>query len=142
VSTLSVIFLHEVQLVFNKRCIIQHPNYCSINANYKKIIIISFRFQFLPGELVSHSSELIEDGFERLFYINGRHICNGMVIYELTRFDKRTDELYEWYYVLIERTMEDITFWNLDEMLNKWSVTIWNAIQEKVKNTDSTDSHH
>lgn len=65
-----------------------------------------------------------------------------MVIYELTRFDKRTDELYEWYYVLIERTMEDITFWNLDEMLNKWSVTIWNAIQEKVKNTDSTDSHH
>jgi len=38
--------------------------------------------------------------------------------------------------------MKEITFCNLTEMVNKWSVTICNAIQEKAKNTNSTDSHH
>ena len=76
--------------------IIQHPNYFSTYANYKKIIIISFLLQFLP-------------------------------------FDKRTDELFDWYHELIEKAMQEISFWNLTEMLNKWALEIWKELKEKVE---------
>ena len=75
----------------------------------------------------------LEDaGFDGSFYtMNISH-----VILELAGFKERTDELFDWYYELIEKAMEEITFWNLTEMLNKWVVEIWKALQDKVNGNE------
>jgi hypothetical protein len=61
----------------------------------------------------------------------------SQVILELAGFNKRTDELYQWYFELIDAALEETTFWNLDEMLDKWSANIYMdllemRLQEKV----------
>jgi len=81
----------------------------------------------------------LEDaGFDGSFYT----MDISHVILEMAGFKERPDELYEWYFELIEKALAEITFWNLDEMLVKWSVAIWNAIQEKVENTNGSDSNY
>jgi hypothetical protein len=69
---------------------------------------------------------LEELGFDCSFFtFNISH-----VILELAGFDKRTDELFVWYFKLIDKAMEEITFWNLREMLDKWSVYIYIELLE------------
>ena len=55
------------------------------------------------------------------------------VILELAGFEERTDELFDWYFELVEKAMEEITFRNLTEMLNKWAEEIWKELKEKLK---------
>ena len=103
--------------------------------NTEKLIIHLIREE-LRNKRLMHSLEDL--GFDCSFFT----LNISQVILELAGFQKRTDTLYEWYFKRIETALEEITFWNLDEMLNKWSITIWNAIQEKVKITNRTDSNY
>jgi len=46
-------------------------------------------------------------------------------ILELTRFHEEPDELYQWYFNLIDKALEEITFMNLDEKMSKWLLNIY-----------------
>lgn len=51
-------------------------------------------------------------------------------ILTLSGFQEKPDELYQWYFNLIDKAMEEITFWNLDEMMDKWSLNIYIELLE------------
>ena len=51
-------------------------------------------------------------------------------ILELAGFNEKLDELYQWYFNLIDKAIEEITFLNLDEMMNKWSLNIYIELLE------------
>jgi hypothetical protein len=55
----------------------------------------------------------------------------SQVILELAGFTERTDQLYEWYFGLLEKSLSETTFDNLDEMLEKWSLSIYIELLEK-----------
>lgn len=46
-------------------------------------------------------------------------------ILTLAGFTEKSDELYQWYFNLIDKALEEITFSNLDEMMIKWSLNIY-----------------
>lgn len=46
-------------------------------------------------------------------------------ILELAGFQEIPDELYQWYFNLIDKALEEIRFLNLDEMMYKWSLNIY-----------------
>lgn len=45
-------------------------------------------------------------------------------------FTEKPDNLYQWYFQLIDNAVEEITFLNLDEKLDKWSVNIYIELLE------------
>ncbi|HCY41239.1 MAG TPA: hypothetical protein DHV48_07785 [Prolixibacteraceae bacterium] len=45
-------------------------------------------------------------------------------------FIEKPDSLYQWYSQIIDNTVKGITFLNLDEMLDKWSVNIYIELLE------------
>jgi len=47
-----------------------------------------------------------------------------------------TIELYEWYFGLIEKALAEITFWNPDEMPDKWSKNLYADLLEKRSNSE------
>lgn len=51
-------------------------------------------------------------------------------ILEFAGFKDKPDELYQWYFKLIDKALEEITFWNLDEMMDKWSLNIYIELLE------------
>lgn len=51
-------------------------------------------------------------------------------ILTLTGFTEKPNELYQWYFKLIDKALEEITFWNLDEMMDKWSLNIYIELLE------------
>ena len=62
-------------------------------------------------------------------------------ILDLVGFQEKTDELYQWYFKLIDKALIEITFWNLDEMMDKWSLNIYIELlelrlQEKASNKE------
>src|SRR5665647_3815186 len=62
-------------------------------------------------------------------------------ILDLVGFQEKSDELYQWYFKLIDKALVEITFWNLEEMMDKWSLNIYIELlelrlQEKVSNID------
>ena len=70
----------------------------------------------------------LEDiGFDCSFFT----INIGHVILELVGFEEINDELFEWYYGLIKKALEEITLGNLNETLSKWSTNIYNELMEK-----------
>jgi len=62
-------------------------------------------------------------------------------ILDLVGFPEKSNELYQWYFKLIDKALQEITFWNLDEMMDKWSLNIYIELlelrlQEKASNID------
>ena len=62
-------------------------------------------------------------------------------ILDLVGFQEKSDELYQWYFKLIDKALVEITFWNLDEMMDKWSLNIYIELlelrlQEKAPNKE------
>lgn len=51
-------------------------------------------------------------------------------ILDLVGFHEKPDELYQWYFKLIDKALEETTFWNLDEMMDKWSLNIYIELLE------------
>lgn len=49
-------------------------------------------------------------------------------------FTEKPDNLYQWYFQIIDKAVEEITFLNLDEMLDKWSVNIYIELLEEKLN--------
>jgi len=49
-------------------------------------------------------------------------------------FSEKPDNLYQWYFQIIDKAVEEITFLNLDEMLDKWSVNIYIELLEAKLN--------
>ncbi len=49
-------------------------------------------------------------------------------------FTEKSDNLYQWYFQIIDKAVEEITFLNLDEMLDKWSVHIYIELLEAKLN--------
>lgn len=45
-------------------------------------------------------------------------------------FTEKPDNLYQWYFQIIDKAVGEITFLNLDEMLGKWSVNIYIELLE------------
>ena len=76
-----------------------------------KELVIHLIREELRNKRLMHSLEFL--GFDCSFFT--LNICQ--VILELAGFQERTDELCIWYFELIEKALEEITFWNLDEML-------------------------
>jgi len=92
--------------------------------NNKELVIHLIREELRNKRLMDSLEDL---GFDCSFFtlnISG-------VILELSGFHEKSDELYEWYFGLIEKALEKITFWNLDEMLNKWSQHLYIELLEK-----------
>lgn len=55
-------------------------------------------------------------------------------ILDLVGFQEKSDELYQWYFNLIDKALEEITFLNLDEMMIKWSMNIYiELLNQKLK---------
>jgi len=96
-----------------------------------KDLIIRLIREELRNKHLMHSLEDL--GFDCSFFtLNISHI-----ILELAGCHERPDELYEWYFELIEKALAEITFWNPDEMLDKWPAEIWKALQEKKQGSES-----
>ena len=96
-----------------------------------KDLVIHLIREELRNKRLMHSLEDL--GFDCSFFtLNISHI-----ILELAGFRERPDELYEWYFELVEKALAEITFWNLDEMLNKRPAEIWKALQEKKQGSES-----
>jgi hypothetical protein len=51
-------------------------------------------------------------------------------ILKLAGFYERSDELSQWYSDLVDKALEETTFWNLDEMLDKWSQILYAELLE------------
>ena len=51
-------------------------------------------------------------------------------ILDLLGFQDKPDELYQWYFKLIDKALEETTFWNLDEMMDKWSINLYIELLE------------
>ena len=51
-------------------------------------------------------------------------------ILDLVGFQEKSNELYQWYFKLIDKALVEITFWNLDEMMDKWSLNIYIELLE------------
>jgi hypothetical protein len=49
-------------------------------------------------------------------------------------FIEKPDSLYQWYFQIIDKAVEEITFLNFDEMLDKWSVNIYIELLEAKLN--------
>lgn len=45
-------------------------------------------------------------------------------------FTEKQDSLYQWYFKLIDKAVEEMTFLNLEEMLEKWSLNIYIELLE------------
>ncbi len=88
-------------------------------------LVIHLIKEELRNKRLMHSLE--ELGFDCSFFT----LNISQVILELAGFKERTDELYHWYFDLIENALEEITFWNLHEMLDKWSMNIYVELLEK-----------
>lgn len=92
-----------------------------------------------PQDLVIHlireelRNKLLMFSLENLGFDCSHYMLNvSGVILELVGFQERSDELYDWYCKWIEKALEEITFWNMDETIGKWTTEIWNSIQEKL----------
>jgi hypothetical protein len=92
----------------------------------KKLVIHLIR-EDLRNKRLMHSLEDL--GFDcTSFTLNVSHI-----ILKLIGFQQISDELSERYCELIEKALEETTFWNLDEMLDKWSLYIYAKLLETLK---------
>lgn len=49
-------------------------------------------------------------------------------ILTLVGFQEKTDNLFQWYFDLIDKALQETTFWNLDEMMEKWSMKIYSEL--------------
>jgi tRNA(His) 5'-end guanylyltransferase len=54
----------------------------------------------------------------------------GSVILKLIGFDHIPDELSSRYCDLVEKALEETTFWNLEKMLEKWPKIIYKELLE------------
>jgi len=90
-----------------------------------KELIIHLIREELRNKRLMHSLEFL--GFDCSFFT----LNISRVILEFAGFHERPDELYEWYFELIEKALEEITFRNLDEMLNKCSKNLYIELLEK-----------
>ena len=64
---------------------------------------------------------LEETGFDCSDYM----LSISRVILELVGFTEITDELDDWFYGLIVKALEEITYHNLEEMLQKWPLELY-----------------
>lgn len=91
--------------------------------NNKELIIHLLREQ-IRNMYLMHSLENL--GFDCSPYT----LSISQEILELAGFQEKPDELYQWYFDLIDKVVEEVTFSNLDEMMTKWS---WNIYIELLK---------
>lgn len=63
-------------------------------------------------------------------------LCISEQILTLAGFQEKTDQLYQWYFDLLDNAMEETTYWNLDEMLEKWSMKIYDALIDSRSDED------
>ena len=90
----------------------------------KQLIVHLIREELRNKKLMFTLEDL---GFDCSFFT----LNISQIILELSGFDERSDELYGWYFALIDRALTEITFWNLKEMLDKWSLSIYIELLEK-----------
>lgn len=56
------------------------------------------------------------------------------VILTLVGFTSKTDKLYQQYFELIEKAVEETSYINMDEMMSKWSNVIYSKLIEIKSN--------
>jgi len=95
-----------------------------------KDLVIHLIREELRNKRLMHSLEDL--GFDCSFFT----LEISRVILELAGFHERPDELYEWYFELIEKALAEITFWNPDEMPDKWSKNLYADLLEKRSNSE------
>jgi hypothetical protein len=91
--------------------------------NNKKLVIHLIREELRNQRLMRSLEDL---GFDCLAF----NLDISREILELAGFQERSDELYQWYFGLIDKALEETTYWNLDEMLDKWSAKIYIELLE------------
>lgn len=89
-----------------------------------KQLIIHLISEQIRNLYLMHSLEIL--GFDCSSYT----LNISQEILELAGFQEIPDELYQWYFSLIDKALEETTFLNLDEMMNKWSVYIYIELLE------------
>ena len=58
------------------------------------------------------------------------------IILTLVGFRNKTDELYQKYFTLIEKAVEETDYRNMDEKLREWSELIYSELQSLHLNID------
>jgi hypothetical protein len=95
--------------------------------NNKKLVVHLIREQ-IRNKLLMNSLENL--GFD----CSSFSLSISEEILELAGFQEKPDNLYQWYFVLIDKALEETTFWNLDEMMGKWSMRIYVELLEAKLN--------
>lgn len=97
--------------------------------NNKKLVVHLIREQ-IRNKLLMNSLENL--GFD----CSAFSLSISEEILELAGFPQRPNELYQWYFELIDKALEETTFWNLDEMMGKWSIIVYiKLIEVKLNGT-------
>ncbi len=58
------------------------------------------------------------------------------IILTLMGFKNKTDELYQRYFTLIEKAVEETDYRNMDEKLREWAEVIYSEMQSSTLNID------
>lgn len=91
--------------------------------NNKELTIHLIREELRNKLLMNSLSNL---GFDCTSYT----LSISQEILTLAGFTEKPDKLYQWYFKLIDKASEEITFWNLDEMMGKWPLNIYIELLE------------
>lgn len=87
-----------------------------------KTLIVQLIREDLRNKRLTCSLEDI--GFDCSYYM----LNISTVILELAGYKTQTDAMQEWYVKQTEKAMKEITFANLNNMLDKWSKTIGDGL--------------
>lgn len=95
--------------------------------NTKHLIIHLIREQIRNQTLILAFENL---GFDCTMYT----LNISEVILTLVGFTEKTDAVYNQYFELLEKAVEETTYLNLDDIIGKWSVVIYNRLIELKSN--------
>lgn len=74
-------------------------------------------------------NKLLMDSLENLGFDCSSYSMNiSEEILTLVGFQDKTDNLFQWYFDLLDKAMKDTTYWNLDEAMQKWSIKIYDDL--------------
>ena len=83
----------------------------------------------LIGEQIKN--QVLMTALENLGFDCSTYTLNiSEIILSLIGFDEKSDSLYQQYFEMIENALKDISYYNMDEMMMKWSKVIYFDLKE------------
>jgi hypothetical protein len=95
-----------------------------------KELVIHLIQEQIRNKLLMNSLEDL--GFDCTSYT----LCISEQILTLAGFQEKTTQLYQWYFDLLDNALAETNYWNLDEMLGKRSMKIYDALIDSRSDED------